>query len=148
MRSKSVPERMHTNLLGNPSCFTGLFDCPLHATLGITTIKMPAMPWVVRWRDTFWLFGCNVGLSPRIKCFDKERSGLFLPFPCTTLSCSRSKSRYKRTLRTSIQRKPQHHNKPMSILCLRSWQCWSNHKLLSTVGSFLSCFIDCKCRYS
>jgi hypothetical protein len=46
--SKSVPKRMHTNLLGNPSYFTGLFDCPLHATLGITTIKITAHLGVVR----------------------------------------------------------------------------------------------------
>jgi hypothetical protein len=66
---KKVCQRMHTNLLGNPSCFTGLFDCPLNTTLGITTIKSPpAMPWLsveeirfgFRLQCRFWVLELNV----------------------------------------------------------------------------------------
>jgi hypothetical protein len=75
-----------------------LFDCPLNATLGITTIKITACYALLskryvlafRLQCRFWVLELNVLI--------RERSGLFT-FPCTTLSCSRSKSRScKRTL--------------------------------------------------
>jgi hypothetical protein len=104
---------------------------------------------VVRWRDTFWLFGCNRFWVLELNVLIRERSGL-LPFPCTTLRFTVKikilqayTSNFHTTQTTTVQQTNEY-------FVFKGWQCWSNRQtssLLSTVG-VLSCFIEGKCRYS
>jgi hypothetical protein len=88
--------------------------------LGITTIKItacyalgcPLKRYVLAFRlqCRFWVLELNVLI--------RERSGLLLFLVLLWVVHGQNQD-LASTLRTSIQRKPQPYNKPMSILCLR-----------------------------